>query len=174
MHCARFALFFLNSVLEMFKNCSNHDSNRRRNTLSSFESHHTQTRAAVARSVWIDYCASITSMRTIVLRLFDLWMARSMAPLYDGHDYYKRMFELQEKLRKRQVHSFHTGIIARTRDYRGTMIVDNVANFLARRKGYDWRSDSMCSYENLVTGEWVYVRKSENLNFPICRVGRFM
>ncbi|KYN14037.1 hypothetical protein ALC57_13621 [Trachymyrmex cornetzi] len=27
-------------------------------------------------------------------------MARSMAPLYDGHDYYKRMFELQEKLRK--------------------------------------------------------------------------
>ncbi|KAL0133118.1 hypothetical protein PUN28_000709 [Cardiocondyla obscurior] len=28
-------------------------------------------------------------------------MACSMAPLYDGHDYYKRMFELQEKLRKR-------------------------------------------------------------------------
>ncbi|EGI70279.1 hypothetical protein G5I_01038 [Acromyrmex echinatior] len=27
-----------------------------------------------------------------------------MAPLYDGHDYYKRMFELQEKLRKRQVY----------------------------------------------------------------------
>ncbi|EFN74957.1 hypothetical protein EAG_01272 [Camponotus floridanus] len=26
-----------------------------------------------------------------------------MAPLYDGHDHYKRMFELQEKLRKRQV-----------------------------------------------------------------------
>ncbi|XP_012231386.2 titin homolog [Linepithema humile] len=27
-------------------------------------------------------------------------MTRSMAPLYDNHDYYKRMFELQEKLRK--------------------------------------------------------------------------
>ncbi|XP_029158106.1 LOW QUALITY PROTEIN: uncharacterized protein LOC114930511 [Nylanderia fulva] len=27
-------------------------------------------------------------------------MARSMAPLYDGNNYYKRMFELQEKLRK--------------------------------------------------------------------------
>ncbi|CAL1684523.1 unnamed protein product [Lasius platythorax] len=30
-------------------------------------------------------------------------MARSMTPLYDGHDYYKRMFELQEKLRKSEV-----------------------------------------------------------------------
>jgi len=85
-------------------------------------------------------------------------MARSMAPLYDGHDYYKRMFELQEKLRKRQVcHIFQD------KSYEcGNTVVDNITKFSVRRREFDWRSDSPCSCESPVTGEFRIRLEFEN------------
>lgn len=112
----------------------------------------------------------------------------SMAPLYDGHDYYKRMFELQEKLRKRQVYIVTRTLFTRLRDFDAyhflpklflsinfyTLTTQHKHDFLlassdfhrlpsitmmlrivaARRREYGWRSDSACSCESLVTGEF--------------------